>query len=1001
MSISKKWVTGVFLTLIITANAFGQYTTQYDGGIIVPERVSLKLMIMEGGTSSSDRDWDDNGNILWSMNLKNANGVPSGEMSDYNGIWGGDNSLNDVKRVIHNDETHMVVCGNGNDAVAMFEFDAKKCIFWSETTGTHPHDAEYIPKGNGYIAVADADGTSSFIELYDISGGNDKGRSGQTMDHAGCHTVIWDEKQDCLWAWGSKNLVTSYRFGYTSGGEPKLTEIETFDIDVSGTSPGGTPYDSGTGHGGSPMIVDGKRYLVLGGKGGIVRFDTESHDWDVLQWANDDGSGGFSGLYSNPKGVDFDPVTEEVIFTKSRDTVYSLDVNNRQLSGSEIYKARWWRHQEFSHSTGAGPVGDPNDAQFISQSVPGSLLPGQTATVSITMENTGTDSWTSANAQKLGTQNPQDNSTWTGATRLNLPSDVSPGDQVTFLFDITAPAISGTYDFQWQMVDGQAPNNGWFGDSTPSVSVVVGNTVDLANPANHFDDCGGLQDGKIIGFIHDDSTDTPTARNQDHIWIEYDFGVNYILSSARLYGDGAGGWNSQEWALQVHDGTNYVTVFTNSPCYGTQWYEQALSVTTSKAKVIVNGTTNGTEVFEVEIWGEPENGAPQSGVIAAWDLASGNGTSVPAGWTTWDSSAVVAFGAQNTVNGLTLTHTAGGVTEAKNALPVSTTESATPLLVANAGVLNDYLRVDDTQTLTLSGLTPGQIYKVQLTGNCLTAANGSRNLEIVMDGSTTNLLFATPSTAATNEAAYSEIFNFTASDTDVVFVCNKVGSGASTGVSGLIVESEIVIVNDPPTWGSSPVVKANGQAAVVYSGSLSSDATDPDGDDLIFAKVAGASWLDISSDGTLSGVPVVEGLSTATITVSDGVNPPVPMTLEIMVDAAPLTGYDAWAADNSVDSSDPINLLEYALDGDTTEFGDAEPVLSKNEGVLEYTFKQRNDDPDLSYEVQVCTDLAAGGWTNAGVTGNNLGAEGSYNNMKYTIGTEASQSYVRLKVELQ
>jgi RHS repeat-associated protein len=110
-----------------------------------------------------------------------------------------------------------------------------------------------------------------------------------------------------------------------------------------------------------------------------------------------------------------------------------------------------------------------NNAAFVAQSVPTSMTAGQTYSVSVTMQNTGTTIWRAATAHRLGSQNPQDNGTW-GIGRVELPSDVMPNAQATFSFSVTAPQAQGVYDFQWRMVQDGVE---WFGDYTPNVQVSV------------------------------------------------------------------------------------------------------------------------------------------------------------------------------------------------------------------------------------------------------------------------------------------------------------------------------------------------------------------------------------------------------------------------------------------------------------------------------------------------------------------------------------------------
>jgi len=118
--------------------------------------------------------------------------------------------------------------------------------------------------------------------------------------------------------------------------QPRLEKTGAYVPNISG-------FDVGTGHGSSPMLQDGKRYLLLAGKSGILRFDTESHGFAIEQLAGDGG-----GIYSNPKGVSYNEETGETILAQSDSNVYSLQSGTRALEGSEIYKAKWWQTNSFS-----------------------------------------------------------------------------------------------------------------------------------------------------------------------------------------------------------------------------------------------------------------------------------------------------------------------------------------------------------------------------------------------------------------------------------------------------------------------------------------------------------------------------------------------------------------------------------------------------------------------------------------------------------------------------
>ncbi|MGH9824476.1 MAG: putative Ig domain-containing protein, partial [Blastocatellia bacterium] len=128
-------------------------------------------------------------------------------------------------------------------------------------------------------------------------------------------------------------------------------------------------------------------------------------------------------------------------------------------------------------------VTDPNaavggyGAQFISQSVPTTLSPGQQFVASITWLNTGVASWnggTTGTSTQLGSLDPLNNETW-GLKRLAFGASqtIASQTQAQMSFNLFAPTTPGFYDFQWQMV--QDSGVGFFGDRTPDIVIVVGN----------------------------------------------------------------------------------------------------------------------------------------------------------------------------------------------------------------------------------------------------------------------------------------------------------------------------------------------------------------------------------------------------------------------------------------------------------------------------------------------------------------------------------------------
>ena len=112
-----------------------------------------------------------------------------------------------------------------------------------------------------------------------------------------------------------------------------------------------------------------------------------------------------------------------------------------------------------------------DDAAFLSLGpiAPTNVTVGADFFASITVSNRGNTTWSSAGGFRLASQNPATNTTW-GSNLINLPGTIAPGGVATFFFRATAPALPGSYNFQWQM---RQDATGFFGDLGPSTVIVV------------------------------------------------------------------------------------------------------------------------------------------------------------------------------------------------------------------------------------------------------------------------------------------------------------------------------------------------------------------------------------------------------------------------------------------------------------------------------------------------------------------------------------------------
>jgi RHS repeat-associated protein len=129
-----------------------------------------------------------------------------------------------------------------------------------------------------------------------------------------------------------------------------------------------------------------------------------------------------------------------------------------------VYTYKWQMVQEFVEFFGAPttvyqinvtapPPPAPtlkNGASLINLSVPLNMVTGQSYNVAVSMNNSGTTTW-QPGIWKLGSQAPQDNTTW-GPNRVQLAAPVGPGSSVAFSFVVRAPTTPGIYTYKWQMV---------------------------------------------------------------------------------------------------------------------------------------------------------------------------------------------------------------------------------------------------------------------------------------------------------------------------------------------------------------------------------------------------------------------------------------------------------------------------------------------------------------------------------------------------------------------
>ena len=175
-------------------------------------------------------------------------------------------------------------------------------------------------------------------------------------------------------------------------------------------------------------------------------------------------------------------------------TTFTFNVTAPNSPGS--YPFQWGMQREGYGSFGQGtnvamvdvviPTRSVNNAEVVGISVPARMQTQRKYNVAVTMRNNGTTTWTPG-VYTLGSRNPTDNLIW-GPGRVALATAVAPGQQYTFSFPVTAPAV-GDYVMQW----GVLSQVEWFGALASSAVTVT-------------------QDFSGVTFIHTDGLGSPVAR---------------------------------------------------------------------------------------------------------------------------------------------------------------------------------------------------------------------------------------------------------------------------------------------------------------------------------------------------------------------------------------------------------------------------------------------------------------------------------------------------------
>lgn len=248
--------------------------------------------------------------------------------------------------------------------------------------------------------------------------------------------------------------------------------------------------------------------------------------------------------------------------------------------------------------------------------------------------------------------------------------------------------------------------------------------------------------------------------------------------------------------------------------------------------------------------------------------------------------------------------------------------------------------------------------------------------------------------------------SFTATNSSVtlrMFASNT--NFAGTAYFDNVVLASVNASNVAPVITSVPLTNVNQDANYSYT-LLAADA---EGSALTCIGVTVPSWLSLNvGNRVLSGKPTAANVGShpVTLRVSDGV---AASDQSFSIQVMPLSGYDAWASQQSaliggpdVDYDGDLrnNLYEYALNGNPTDplNKGVEPTFMLVGNTFKYLHLQRRNAPDLVYRVELTTNLVSGVWLDSGGSLETNITLGAYDVITNSLTIQQPQSFIRLKI---
>lgn len=222
----------------------------------------------------------------------------------------------------------LAVCGSSYGC--MVSYPEGKLLWSTNSAAKNPHSIELMP--NGVIAIASSDGDE--VRFFTPSG--EEPVAAKSLEDA--HGVLWDEKNQVLWAVGG-NVLTAYNVVLNADGSVSVTE----DANRSITIPAHSAHDLAPVYGNTDEL-----WITCGSN--VFRFNKTSRKFytnyvgnRTINVTSVKGIGNFddgSVVFIYPDGEYRNWTSSSIVFSKYSDGVMLSEVL-KSLTG-HFYKVRVW-----------------------------------------------------------------------------------------------------------------------------------------------------------------------------------------------------------------------------------------------------------------------------------------------------------------------------------------------------------------------------------------------------------------------------------------------------------------------------------------------------------------------------------------------------------------------------------------------------------------------------------------------------------------------------------